>query len=123
MKPLFRLHRFLSGPAMISAFTVHGAGLDTAMIEKLTGLNGVLNTNEGAFKVSAPRDDVKITVDGWKTPPFMGLTSWAGFIEGRKTEAMVAGDLVLFEDEVNPVVSSGGRRIPTTIRSDTIKGT
>jgi hypothetical protein len=36
----------------------------------------------------------------------MGLTSWAAFMEGTKTEAMVMGDLVLFEDEVNPVMSA-----------------
>jgi hypothetical protein len=45
-------------------------------------------------------------VDGWKMPPFMGLTTWAAFIVGKQAEAMVAGDLVLFEDEVNPVMSA-----------------
>ncbi|MGH8021623.1 MAG: DUF1259 domain-containing protein, partial [Opitutaceae bacterium] len=41
----------------------------------------------------------------WTMPPFMGLTSWAAFMPGEKTEVMVMGDLVLFEDEVNPVMS------------------
>jgi hypothetical protein len=38
----------------------------------------------------------------------MGLTSWAGFAPAREgvAEAMVMGDLVLFEDEVNPVMSA-----------------
>jgi hypothetical protein len=37
----------------------------------------------------------------------MGLTSWVAFTPGRKgvADAMVMGDLVLFEDEVNPVMS------------------
>jgi len=41
-------------------------------------------------------------------PPFMGLTSWAAFTPGEKAgiEAMVMCDLVLFEDEVNPVMSA-----------------
>jgi hypothetical protein len=39
-------------------------------------------------------------------PPFMGLTSWAGFTTGKKVEAMVMGDLVLMQDEVNPVMSA-----------------
>ena len=56
--------------------------------------------------MTAPRTDLPITVDGWKMPPFMGLTTWAAFIEGKKAEAMVAGDFVLFEDEVNPVMSA-----------------
>ncbi len=82
------------------------AALDTAKIETATGLKGTFNEAEGVFKVTAPRNDVKINVDGWQMPPFMGLTSWAGFLPGKKEEAMVMGDLVLFQDEVNPVMSA-----------------
>jgi hypothetical protein len=59
--------------------------------------------------VTFPRDDVRVEVDGWsKMPPFMGLTSWAAFAPDEKAgvEAMVMGDLVLFEDEVNSVMSA-----------------
>ncbi|HEY5742183.1 MAG TPA: DUF1259 domain-containing protein [Terrimicrobiaceae bacterium] len=82
------------------------ASLDTAQIEQLTGLKGSLNKEEGVFKVAVPRSDVSISVDGWRMPPFMGLTSWAAFTEGKKAEAMVMGDLVLMQDEVNPVMSA-----------------
>lgn len=80
--------------------------IDGAKIEEITGLKGKLNEKEGVFKVSEPRTDVKITVDRWAMPPFMGLTSWAAFSKDRKKEAMVMGDLVLFQDEVNPVMSA-----------------
>jgi hypothetical protein len=82
------------------------AALDTNRVEQITGLKGAWNAVEGVFKVTAPRNDLPVSVDGWKMPPFMGLTTWAAFIEGKKAEAMVAGDLVLFEDEVNPVMSA-----------------
>ncbi|HKI71267.1 MAG TPA: DUF1259 domain-containing protein, partial [Verrucomicrobiae bacterium] len=52
------------------------------------------------------RTDVKVVVDDWPMPPFMGLTSWAAFTAGKGAEAMVMGDLVLFQDEVNPVMSA-----------------
>src|SRR5207247_4590917 len=52
-----------------------------------------------------PRADVKVAVDGWAMPPFMGLGTWAAFTQGSHTEAMVMGDTVLFEDEVNPAMS------------------
>jgi len=39
------------------------SGLDTAKIESITGLKGVLNEKENTFKVSKPRNDVAITVD------------------------------------------------------------
>lgn len=101
MKPTLTVLFFLM--TSLSAFA---ASLDTAKIEQITGLKGKLNEKEGVFKVSQPRTDVKVSVDGWNMPPFMGLTSWAGFSPGRKKAFMVMGDLVLFQDEVNPVMSA-----------------
>src|SRR5438105_897669 len=83
-----------------------GAKFDTAKIEQITGLKGTFNEAEAVFKVSAPRSDVRVDVDAWQMPPFMGLTSWAAFTAGKGAEAMVMGDLVLFHDEVNPVMSA-----------------
>ncbi len=82
------------------------AQLDQARIENLTGLKGTWSEAEKVFKVSAPRNDLPVSVDGWTMPPFLGLTSWAAFVAGGSAEVMVAGDLVLFEDEVNPVMSA-----------------
>src|SRR5712664_3091883 len=82
------------------------AALDTAKIDQITGLKGKMNEKEGAYKVTFPRNDVKVVVDGWTMPPFMGLGTWAAFIKGAHTEAMVMGDTVLFEDEVNSAMSA-----------------
>jgi len=82
------------------------AAIDGPQIEQLTGLKGSLNESEGVFKVTAPRSDIKVTVDGWQMPPFMGLTSWAAFAPGKKKPTMVMGDLVLMQDEVNAVMSA-----------------
>src|SRR5256885_14839802 len=85
-----------------------GAGaaeLTGARIDELTGLKGKLNEKEGAYKVTFPRADVPVAIDGWKMPPFMGLGTWAAFNKGGHSKAMVMGDTVLFEDEVNPVLS------------------
>src|SRR5262249_13379971 len=81
------------------------SGLDTAKIESITGLKCALNEKENTFKVNKPKDDVAIAVEQTRMAPFMGLTSWAAFAPGMKGEAMVMGDMVLFEDEVNPVMS------------------
>ena len=74
-------------------------------IEEITGLKGTFTEQEGVFKVTSPRADIKVSVDGWTMPPFMGLTSWAAFQAGQAGKSMVMGDLVLFQDEVNPVLS------------------
>ena len=84
---------------------VSAANLDTARIDQLTGLKGKFNEKEGVYKVTFPRNDVKVVVDGWTMPPFMGLGTWAAFT-ATKDGAMVMGDTVLFEDEVNATMSA-----------------
>ena len=78
--------------------------LDTAMIERLAGVKGELSEREGVFKVSVPRGDLDMTVAGVKMTPPLGLTSWVAF---QKTgeQVMVMGDMVMLEDQVNPVMS------------------
>jgi hypothetical protein len=57
-------------------------------------------------KVSFPRKDTPVQIDRWEAvPPFMGLTSYAAFTPTEEG-ALVMGDLVLFEDEVNPALSA-----------------
>ncbi len=100
MKKLF-IFAAIFAAAAVSA----PAALDTAKIDNLTGLKGKLNEKEGVYRVSFPRSDVKVAVDGWTMPPFMGLGTWAAFTQGSHTEAIVMGDTVLFEDEANPAMS------------------
>jgi hypothetical protein len=84
---------------------IASGSLDTDKIDQATGLKGKLNEKEGVYKVTFPRDDVKVAVGGWTMPPFMGLRTWAAFKE-TNAGAMVMGDTVLFEDEVNAVMSA-----------------
>ena len=82
--------------------TAYAAPLDGAQIEKLTGLKGAPAGD--TLKVTLPRTDVPVMVDGRALPPFMGLTSWAAFADGKDAGLMVMGDFVLFQDEVAPVM-------------------
>jgi hypothetical protein len=74
--------------------------LDVKMIGENAETTPVV-TPDGVVKCSWPRNDIPVQVDGLRMPPFMGLTSWAAFAPGGKEEAMLMGDLVLFQDEVN----------------------
>lgn len=81
------------------------ACFDAARLEELTGANGKLDDKAGVFKVSVPRSDLKVTAAGAHLTPPMGLPSWAAFTHaGRHT--VVMGDIVLAEDQVNPVTSA-----------------
>lgn len=82
------------------------AALDEKAVSAATGVEKLEKSPDGTLKASWPRTDVDVIVDGTKMPPFMGLTSWVAFSPGKSgVESMVMGDLVLFEDEVNPVMS------------------
>jgi hypothetical protein len=81
------------------------AALDTAAIEGLTGAKGSLDAKEGVFKVSLPRSDIKVSAAGVRMTPPMGLTAWAAFTKAG-AHVMVMGDIVLLEDQVNPVMSA-----------------
>src|SRR5256886_6063894 len=99
MKKVFILAAVLAAMSLSAL-----AALDTAKIDNLTGLKGKFNEKEGVYKVTFSRDDVKVVVDRWTMPPFMGLGTWAAFTE-TKNGAMGMGDTVLFEDEVSPAMS------------------
>lgn len=89
----------------IAGLPLNLLALDTTKIEAGTGLKGTWNEEEQVFKVTVPRGDLDVTVDGWKMPAFMGLTTWVAFKDGKNAETMAMGDLVLLQDEVNPVMS------------------
>jgi len=92
-----------AGPGS-AAVTPVAEPLDANAIEQAT--TGKSEVMGDVVKVTFPRTDVEVAVDGWTMPPFMGLTSWAAFSPAKKSgiEAMVMGDLVLFEDEVSDVM-------------------
>ncbi|MBS2020137.1 MAG: DUF1259 domain-containing protein [Deltaproteobacteria bacterium] len=97
-----------AGPASLAASPSVAAPLDERSVAAALGVDRVETSGDGVVKASFPRKDVEVTVDGWRMPPFMGLTSWAAFTRGRSgvAEAMVMGDIVLFEDEVSSVLSA-----------------
>ena len=76
---------------------------DVDVIARVTGLQP--EVKQGIAKVSVPRPELAVTVDGVKMDPFQGFTSWAAFA-GSGNNAVVMGDLTLAEDEVSPVMDA-----------------
>ncbi|HET6201544.1 MAG TPA: DUF1259 domain-containing protein [Planctomycetota bacterium] len=77
--------------------------LDARAIEQILGLSG--STVDGVFKVTKPRSDLRVTMDGFPIPPRMGLTGWLAF-RPHAGGAMVMGDLPLLESELQPVLTA-----------------
>jgi hypothetical protein len=61
-------------------------------------------TPSGIYRVGLPRTDLKVTLDGVELKPGFALGGWLAF-EPMGDQAMVMGDLVLTETEVNPVMT------------------
>lgn len=64
------------------------------------------------YKYCLRRRDLKVTKDGTTIAPGLALGSWAAF-KMMGNEAMVTGDLVLTEEEIEPVLlqtAAGGHR-------------
>ena len=60
----------------------------------------------GVLKVNIPRGDLKITVQGVPTPTAFGFGGWISLTKAADGMDVMMGDLVLLQDEVNPVMSA-----------------
>jgi len=89
--------------AAILAFpiSVSAQGLDPAKIDQALGRSG--QKIGDVYKVGFPRTDLHVSIHGLAIKPGLALGSWAAFT-GTESNAMVMGDLVLLEDELNPVM-------------------
>src|SRR6185312_6506859 len=60
---------------------------------------------DNVLKVNIPRNDVSVTVAGMATPTPFGFGGWIAMTKGKGMDVLM-GDLVLTQDEVNPVMSA-----------------
>src|SRR5215471_4923085 len=74
--------------------------------EVLTTLGKKGDFKEHVLKVNIPRNDLKVTVNGVATPTSFGFGGWVAMTKGDNDMQVMMGDLVLLEDEVNPVMSA-----------------
>src|SRR5215831_19049584 len=83
-------------------------------------LNGILQakgvyvTDEDVYRFVFPRSEAVLPRDDETMSPNLSFNSWVGFASGAH-EAIVAGEFLLLEDEVTPVLSTLlGTRIQVT---------
>lgn len=97
--------KLLTMGIMIIAPVAHAQEMpaDYAQVLKTLGKQGDFKAN--VLKVNIPRSDLKVTVDGVATPTPFGFGGWLAMTKGDHGDVMM-GDLVLTQDEVNPVMSA-----------------
>ena len=78
------------------------ASVDWSAVEQALGKAGAMQPGE-VYRFSLPRTDLRVTARGVGIQPSFALGSWVAF-KAMGDQAMVMGDLVLTEDELNPVM-------------------
>jgi hypothetical protein len=77
---------------------------DYQAVLKQLGRSGDFKAN--VLKVNVPRADLKVTISGRPVPTPLGFGGWIALTKGDGGMDVMMGDLVLTEDEVNPVMSA-----------------
>src|SRR3954470_12605811 len=72
----------------------------------LTSLGRTGDFKAGVLKVNIPRNDVAVTVANVKTPTPFGFGGWIAMTKGTGGMEVMMGDLVLLQEEANPVMSA-----------------
>jgi hypothetical protein len=100
MQRISELIAAISGVILVSGASA--AEIDWSKVDQAIGKPGI-NLPGGVHKFGLPRSDLKVTVDGVAIKPTLALGSWIGFMP-MGAGAMFMGDLVLTENEIEPVM-------------------
>lgn len=95
----------LAFPALLAcglATSAHAA--DWSAVAQALGKSGTEMAG-GVYRVGLPRTDLHVKLDGIELKPTFALGSWVAFAP-IGDQVMVMGDLVLTEDEVEPIMKS-----------------
>jgi hypothetical protein len=91
--------------SLLSVSTVFAQDTPPEYQGVLTTLGRAGDFKDGVLKVNIPRGDVKVTIGQKPAPTPFGFGGWVAFTKGTDGMDVMMGDLVLTEDEVNPVMS------------------
>ncbi len=103
------LSGIFAGAMLACAFAVSTARAqempsDYQQVLKATGKSGDYKAN--VLKVNVPRNDLHVSIAGYSVPTPFGFGGWFALTKGDGGADVMMGDLVLTQDEVNPVMSA-----------------
>jgi hypothetical protein len=92
--------------AAVSTLTARAqdAPTDYQQVLKIVGKSGDYKAN--VLKVNVPRNDLHVTIADYPVPTPFGFGGWFALTKGDGGDDVMMGDLVLLQEEVNPVMSA-----------------
>ncbi|HXJ14228.1 MAG TPA: DUF1259 domain-containing protein, partial [Candidatus Limnocylindrales bacterium] len=100
------LHLLFGFCLMFSGVSAFAQDVPTDYQDVLKFLDRKGDFKAGVLKVNIPRSDLKVTIQGISTPTPFGFGGWVALTKGTDGTDVLMGDLVLLQEEVNPVMSS-----------------
>src|SRR5438128_496106 len=94
------------GSALAINLPVYAQEMPSEYQQVLTYLGKQGDFKENVLKVNIPRNDLNVSVANVKTPTPFGFGGWIAMTKGSGDMNVMMGDLVLLQEEVNPVMSA-----------------
>jgi hypothetical protein len=92
----------IAGVAVAAVATAEAQGVDWNKVDGAMGRAAAVS--DDVHRYGFPRSDLQVTVDGVAIRPALALGGWVAF-QPAPGGAMVMGDLVLLETEINPAMA------------------
>jgi hypothetical protein len=105
MSVLKDVSTFVLAIVLLAGATANAQEIPADYQAVLSALGKTGDFKDGVLKVNIPRSDLKVTIDKRPAPTPLGFGGWVALTKGDGMDVMM-GDLVLTEDEVNPVMSA-----------------